>query len=111
KPLIMQNAQLKTQLENAINTEKNNIRKFKTFISLSDKGKSLKYREQLASSEEKLQKYNSDLERLNNLNIHQTKHTLNIIVILNLFVIPLFLNMIIWIYLFSRRKRQQKETK
>ena len=39
KPLIMENAQLKAQLENAINSEKKNISKLKKFISISDKGK------------------------------------------------------------------------
>ncbi len=111
KPLILQNAQLKNQLENDINSEKSNIRKLKTFISFSDKGKSLKYRQQLATSEEKLQNYISDLDHLNNLSVHRTKNTLNMIIILNLFVIPLLLSLFIGIFFYSRRQHQQKGTR
>ncbi len=108
RPLIMENAQLKAQLENAINNEKKNISKLKTFISISDKGKAIKYRQQLAESEEKLQKYNSEMERLNNLNIHKTKQTLNMIIVINLIVLPIFASMLIAILLFIRRQKVSK---
>lgn len=107
-PLIMKNAQAKAQLENSINAEKNNISKLKTFISISDKGKSLQYRKQLAEAEEKLQKYNAEIERINNLNIHQTKKTLNIIIVANLVIFPLLGCLLIALFILFRQQKRIK---
>lgn len=106
QPQLLKTVEIKNKLENTCKKERDSIRKLKNIILLSEKGKALQYRKQLAEEEKLLQKCTNELEKLNTQNLHITKSKLYLLITLNTFAFPMAIIVIMaLIYFFARRNK------